>query len=121
MQKLFLTLIRLFFLGLGSALAQTASDTIAVEKNKYYYHGLQIESMRQMKSIVANDELALKQVKKAAVTGGFSSVLSYMGGFALGWEIVDLIRGNFNPYVMAIYCVIEKKGFQASSETAFLS
>ncbi len=101
MKKLFLTLVAMFFLGLGSVFSQTANDTIAVEKNKYYYHGLQIESMRQIKSLVANDELALKEVKKAAVTNGFSYVFSYLGGFALGWEVVDLFRGNLNPYILA--------------------
>lgn len=101
MKKAFLTLIALLFVGLASVFAQNASDTIAVEKNKYYYHGLQIESMRQIKSIVANDELALKEVKKAGVTGGFGYVFSYLGGFALGWEIVDIIRGNLNPYILA--------------------
>ena len=101
MKKAFLTLIALLFVGLASVFAQNASDTIAVEKNKYYYHGLQIESMRQMKSVVANNELALKEVKKAAVTSGFSYVFSYIGGFALGWELVDLFRGDLNPYVLA--------------------
>ena len=103
MKKVFLTLIALLFVGLASAFAQTANDTIAMEKNKYYYHGLQIESMRQMKSLVANDELALKEVKKAAVTSGFSYVLSYCGGFALGYELGSYLFGNFspNPYVLA--------------------
>jgi len=101
MKRAFLVLVALLFVGLASSYAQTASDSIAVEKNKFYYHGMKIESMRQIKSLVANDELALKEVKKAAVTSGFSYVFSYMGGFALGWEVVDLIRGDFNPYVLA--------------------
>ena len=101
MKKAFLTLLAFLFVGLASAFAQTASDTIELKKNRYYYHGMQIESMRQMKSLVANDELALKEVKKAAVTSGFGSVLAYMGGFALGWEIVDIIRGRMNPYILA--------------------
>ena len=76
MKKVFLTLIALLFVGLASVFAQTVNDSIAVEKNKYYYHGLQIESMRQIKSIVANDELALKEVKKAGVAGGFGYVFA---------------------------------------------
>ena len=101
MKKVFLALIALFFVGLASAFAQTASDAIVVEKNKYYYHGMQIESVRQMKSLLANDELALKEVKKAGVAKGFAYVLGYIGGFAIGWEVVDLIRGNLNPYILA--------------------
>lgn len=101
MKKVFLTLIALLFVGLASTFAQSASDTIYVEKNKYYYHGMQIESMRQIKSIVVNNELALKEVKKAGVIDGFASVFGYCGGFALGWEIVDIIRGTMNPYILA--------------------
>lgn len=101
MKKAFLTLVALLFVAIASSFAQTVSDSIMVVQNKYYYHGLQLESMRQIKSLVANDELALKEVKKAAVTSGFGSVFAYMGGFALGWEVVDLIRGNLNPYILA--------------------
>ena len=101
MKKVFLILVALLFVGLASAFAQSAGDTIYMVKNKYYYHGMQIESMRQIKSVVANNELALKEVKKAGVIEGFAYVFSYCGGFALGWEIVDIIRGNMNPYILA--------------------
>ena len=60
---------------------------------------MQIETMRQIKSLVANDELALKEVKKASVASGFSSVIGYLGGFALGYEVGCMFFGNFNPYV----------------------
>ena len=99
MKKVLFTFAALLFVGLVSSFAQNASDTIAVEKNRLYYHGLQIESMRQMKSIVANDELALKEVKKASVVAGFSDVISYIGGFAIGYELGSMIYGRFNPYV----------------------
>ena len=101
MKKVLFTFVALLFVGLASAFAQNASDTIAVEKNKFYYHGMQIESMRQIKSLVANDELALKEIKKAGVTNGFASVFAYTGGFILGWEVVDMFRGYLNPYLLA--------------------
>ena len=59
MKKVILVLFALLSVGLASAFAQSASDTISVEKNRFYYKGMQIESIRQMKSIVANDQLAL--------------------------------------------------------------
>ena len=62
---------------------------------------MRIESVNQIKSVLANDELALKEVRKAGVANGFAYVISFMGGFALGWEIVDIIRGNMNPYILA--------------------
>ena len=74
MTKVLFSFIALLFVGLASTYAQNPSDTIAVEKNKFYYHGMQIESMRQIKSLVANDELALKEVKKGSVAGGFGYV-----------------------------------------------
>lgn len=99
MKKVLLTFVAMFFVGLASVFAQNASDTIVVEKNKYYYHGMQIESMRQIKSLVANDELALKEVKKASVVSGFSSVIGYLGGFAIGYEVGSMFFGKFNPYI----------------------
>lgn len=114
MKNVLFALITLFFVGLGSTYAQNASDTISVEKNKFYYHGMQIESMRQIKSVVANDELALKEVKKAGVTGGFASVFAYMGGFALGWEVVDIVRGEMNPYILAGGVGLAAAGFGLS-------
>lgn len=99
MKKVLLTFVAMFFVGLASVFAQNASDTITVEKNKYYYHGMQIESMRQIKSLVANDELALKEVKKASVASGFSSVIGYLGGFAIGYEVGSMFFGKFNPYI----------------------
>ena len=39
MKKVFLALITLLFIGLGSAFAQTSNNFIfAGEKNKFYYH-----------------------------------------------------------------------------------
>ena len=99
MKKVLFSFITLLFVGLASTFAQNPSDTIAVEKNKFYYHGMQIETMRQIKSLVASDELALKEVKKASVASGFSSVIGYLGGFALGYEVGCMFFGNFNPYV----------------------
>ena len=101
MKIVFIALIAMLFVGIASTFGQSLNDSISVEKNKYYYHGMQIESMRQIKSVLANDELALKEVKKASVTSGFAYTLGYLGGFALGWELVDIIRGEMNPYILA--------------------
>ena len=101
MKKAFVILVTLLFVVLASAFAQTANDTIAVKKNKYYYHGMQIESVRQIKSLVANDELALKEVKKAGVVGGFAYVLGYLGGSFVGYELGSALFGQFNPYIFA--------------------
>ncbi len=95
----------LFFLGLSSAFAQSSKETIVIDKvflgHKYYHGDQQIMKIRDMKAIVANDELALKEVKKAGVANGFATVLSCIGGFALGWELGNAILGkDTNPYVL---------------------
>ena len=114
MKKVFLFLVAMLFVGFASAFAQSVNDSITVEKNKFYYHGMQIESMSQMKSLLANDELALKEAKKAGVANGFAYVFAYCGGFALGWEIVDLIKGDLNPYILAGGVGLTAAGFGLS-------
>jgi hypothetical protein len=100
MKKIILTLVAMLIVGLASTYAQHADDTIAVNGSKFYYHGMRIESIRQMKSIVANDADALKEVKKANATNIAANVLAYVGGFALGYEVAGLFFDNFNPYIL---------------------
>lgn len=114
MKKLLLSLLIMLFVGIASAFSQNVDDSIAVNKNKFYYHGMQIESMRQIKSIVANDQLALKEVKKGSVAGGFGYVFAYMGGFALGWEIVDMVMGRTNPVILVSGVALTAAGFGLS-------
>ena len=49
MKKVFLLLFALLSIGMASSFAQNPNDTISVEKNRFYYKGMQIESVRQMK------------------------------------------------------------------------
>ncbi len=104
MKKLLLVFAALF-IGLSSINAQSNNEPIVIEKgflgHKYYQGGRNINKIGDMKAIVANDEWALKEMKKAGVANGFSLVLSGIGGFAMGWELGNLIFGRFNPYVFA--------------------
>ncbi|MCR5645876.1 MAG: hypothetical protein K6F96_05760 [Bacteroidales bacterium] len=100
MKKIVLTFIAMLIVGLASTCAQNVGDTIVADGNKFYYHGMRIESMRQMKSIVANDVDALKEVKKANAVVIVADVLGYIGGFAVGYEVAGLFFDNFNPYIL---------------------
>ena len=101
MKKLLISMVVMLFVGIASAFSQTVNLPITIDGKKYYYDGKQVTSIREMKSILANDALALGEAKKAGVANGFAYVLSFAGGFALGWEIVDIINGRMNPYVLA--------------------
>ena len=89
MKKVLLALMTVFLLGMASTFAQSSNEPIVIDKaliGHKYYHGDQlITRMSDMKAIVANDELAFKQVKKAGITSGISNVLACAGGFAMGW------------------------------------
>lgn len=103
MKKVLLLLVAILFLGLASVYAQSSNEPIVIDKTflgHNYYHGdVKITSVNNMKAIVSNDALALSEVKKASVASGFSYVFSFAGGFAMGWEIGNLLYGKFNPYV----------------------
>lgn len=104
MKKLLLVFVFLF-IGLSAINAQSSNEPIVIEKgflgHKYYHGDKIVNRIGDMKAIVANDEWALKEVKKASVTSGFSTALASIGGFAMGWELGNLIFGRFNPYVFA--------------------
>lgn len=100
MKKVLLFAVMLL-LGLASLHAQTTNEPIVIEKgHKFSYQGQMVTNAKTMKAIVANNELALKEAKKAGVANGFSMALAGIGGFAMGWELGNVIGGReFNPYV----------------------
>ena len=79
MKKLLLVFAALF-IGLSSINAQSNNEPIVIEKgflgHKYYQGGRNINKIGDMKAIVANDEWALKEMKKAGVANGFSGVVA---------------------------------------------
>lgn len=103
MKKLFFLLVAMLFLGVSSLFAQSSNEPIIIDKafiGHNYYHGdKMITRMSDMKAIVSNDPLALKEVKKASIASGFSYVFAYAGGFAIGWQIGNLFFDKFNPYI----------------------
>ena len=100
MKKVLLFAVMLL-LGLASLHAQTTNEPIVIEKgHKFSYQGQMVTNAKTMKAIVASNEMALKEAKKAGVAEGFTSALASIGGFVMGWELGNVIRGReFNPYV----------------------
>ncbi len=105
----------MLLLGLTSLYAQTSNDSIVIEKvalgHKFMYHGQAVTDVSGMKAIVAGNDMALKEMKKAGVANGFSMVLSGIGGFAMGWELGNLLFGKFNPYVFGCGVGVAALGF----------
>lgn len=105
MKKFVLLLVSLFLLGIGFAYSQSSNEPIVIDDaiiGHHFYHGdEEIKTVSKMKAIVANDQLALQEVKKAAVPEVFSYIFAFAGGFAMGWEIGGLLWGKFDPYIFA--------------------
>lgn len=106
MKRITLTIISIVLFGTISAFAQDSIRPIVVEKaflgNKYFYGDTRILSISEMEEIVAHDELALKEIQRSSVISGVSTIVSYVGGFAIGWEVGNLIwnKKKYNSYVL---------------------
>lgn len=105
MKKFIFLLASVFLLGIGCIYSQSSNEPIIIDNaviGHYYYHGdEEIKTVNKMKAIVAKDQLALEEVKKAVVPEVLSYIFAFSGGFAMGWQIGGLPWGKFNPYVFA--------------------
>ena len=98
MNKAFLSLMVLMFLGLSSAFAQSEKHPIEI-KNITFGHdfiqdGTRLTSVKQIKQAVGDDKEALRQLRWASFDVGVSYTLSFAGGFAMGMELGRLITGK---------------------------
>jgi hypothetical protein len=107
MQKLLLSLVILFVVGLSCSYAQSDQCPIGIEKagigHRFYRHGGEpINSVRQLKDIIRNDKEALGQLRWATFDDVVSYFFCYAGGFALGWQLADVLlgRGFYAPLVI---------------------
>ena len=125
--KKFVLLLVSILLGIGYVYSQSSNEPIAIEDaiiGHHYYHGdEEIKTVSKMKAIVANDQLALKEVKKAAVPEVLSNIFAFTGGFAMGWEIGGLLWGKFDPYIFAggVGLVAVACGFSAAAHKHILN
>ena len=103
--KKFVLLLVSISLGIGYVYSQSSNEPIVIDDaiiGHHFYHGdKEIKTVSKMKAIVAKDQLALKEVKKAAVPEALSYIFALAGGFAMGWEIGGLPWGKFDPYIFA--------------------
>ena len=125
--KKFVLLLVSILLGIGYVYSQSSNEPIAIEDaiigHRYYHGDEEIKTVSKMKAIVANDQLALKEVKKAAVPEVLSNIFAFTGGFAMGWEIGGLLWGKFDPYIFAggVGLVAVAFGFSAAAHKHILN
>ena len=120
MKKVLLFAVMLF-MGKASLYSQTDNysnidnDSILMEKtflgHQYFHKGLPVSSVDDMKTIVGNNDMALKEIKRAGVVGTFSTIFASLGGAAMGWELGNAIYGKFNPYVFGCGVGVAALGF----------
>jgi len=105
MKKLLLFLISFFVVGISYVYSQSSDEPIIIDDaiiGHHYYHGdVEIKTISKMKAIVAKDQLALSEIKKAVVPEVLSYVFAASGGFAIGWQIGGMPFGKFDPYMLA--------------------
>lgn len=86
-----LTLCTYFTLG------QSQNDSIFIEKvfdGQRYYHGENLISMKELVNILKVNEHAYKEIRSARTSQTIAMILSFTGGFMIGWPIGTSLAGG---------------------------
>ncbi|MFV0390520.1 MAG: hypothetical protein ACK5KP_01325 [Paludibacteraceae bacterium] len=97
-------LFTLLIIGLTISYGQNPSDSISTKKvfgGYQFYQGEQILNMNQLANIIKPNEQAYKQIKSARLINTTTMILSYAGGFMIGWPIGTAIAGGDPSWIMA--------------------
>jgi len=103
MKKIYL-ILAMILTALTAINAQNSSDTITIKKVTGGYQYLKGDiplTMPQLTKEMASDPVAFEKIKKASTTFGFVSVLSYAGGFCIGYPIGTMLGGGEPQWVLA--------------------
>lgn len=105
MKKFIFLFVSIIIFGTISVFSQSSNEPVIIDNafiGHHYYHGdVQIKTVSKMKAIVAKDQLALEEVKKAVAPEVLAYIFACSGGFMVGWQIGNLFFGKFNPYLFA--------------------
>jgi hypothetical protein len=103
MKKLTLILTLLTAISTGS-FGQHATDTISMKKvpggYQFYQEGQRL-NMNQLVNTMKPNKQAYKQIKSAQSTYTMAMILSYAGGFMVGWPIGTAIGGGEPNWALA--------------------
>lgn len=96
--------LTLLAVSMSFTFGQTASDSISIKKvfgGYQFYQGKQRLNMNQLVNLMKPNEQAYKQIKSAESTYTMAMILSYAGGFMVGWPLGTAIGGGEPNWVMA--------------------
>lgn len=99
MKKIVLFSVFLMISQLLSAQLST-TDSIIVEKNKIMYQGTVLTNA-QLKDILKVSPMAYQEYQSSRGSFGIASVLSYAGGFLIGWPLGTAVGGGEPQWAMA--------------------
>ncbi|KAF0201600.1 MAG: hypothetical protein FD170_2606 [Bacteroidetes bacterium] len=102
--KKFAASIALLMVSLTFAFGQTTTDTISMKKKSggfEFYQGENRLTMNQLIMTIKPNEQAYSQIKSAQANYTFALVLSYAGGFMVGYPIGTAIGGGDPNWLLA--------------------
>ncbi len=97
-------ILTLLAVSMSFTFGQTASDSISMKKvfgGYQFYQGEQKLNMNQLINTMKPNEQAYKQIKSAQSTYTMAMILSYAGGFMVGWPLGTAIGGGEPNWAMA--------------------
>lgn len=98
------TIIFLLTIVFSFTFGQTSNDSISMKKvfgGYQFYQGEKLLNMNQLVKAIQPNEQAYKQIKSAKSTYTMAMVLSYAGGFMIGWPIGTALGGGEPNWTMA--------------------
>lgn len=102
--KRILILIFLLTVSLSFAFSQTQTDSISVKKvfgGYQFYQGEKRLNVKQLVNTMKPNEEAYSQMKSAQSSYTTASVISFAGGFMIGWQLGAAIGGGDPNWAMA--------------------
>ncbi len=97
-------ILALLAVSMSFIFGQTASDSITMKKvfgGYQFYQGEQLLKMGDLTSAMVLNKEAYKQIKAAQSTYTMASILSYAGGFLVGWPLGTVIGGGEPNWTLA--------------------
>jgi len=97
-------ILSLIAVNMTSTFGQTTSDSIIMKKvfgGYQFYQREQALSMNQLVNAVSSNEDAYTQIKSVQSISAVAMILSYAGGFMIGWPIGTAIGGGEPNWAMA--------------------
>ena len=98
------TIISLLTIAFSFTFGQISTDSISMKKvfgGYQFYQGDKILNMSQLVKTIEPNEQAYKQIKSARSTYTMAMILSYAGGFMVGWPIGTALGGGEPNWTMA--------------------